>query len=312
MGVGKPVPIAKLSGTMCHCMNLSLRERSPPQHSINDTGEVIEEKEQVDNLITWVFEDGSFVPCAKIENENEYSIIADYLGTPTHAYDSKGEKVWEREIDCYGKVRRLNGEKDFCPYLYQGQSVDIETGLAYNRFRYYDNESGSYLSQDPIGLDGNNPTFYGYIKNPNIWIDVLGLTGVFNPELAKIASSAHDTLRDASGGMTKSLANSTVSVAKVNVNGADQLFASGSGAYLRPSVVDKLVESGIPRENIFSGKAFHLDMGNKELTNLMNHAEKVIARNLPEGSVIKEWGISWASKQRNEMCPHCKDHFKSH
>ena len=57
------------------------------------------------------------MPCAKIENENEYSIVADYLGTPTHAYNSAGEKVWEREIDCYGKVRRLNGEKIFCPYL---------------------------------------------------------------------------------------------------------------------------------------------------------------------------------------------------
>jgi uncharacterized protein RhaS with RHS repeats len=47
------------------------------------------------------------------------------------------KKVWEREIDCYEKVRKLNGEKNFYPYLYQGQSqsVDAETGLAYNRFR---------------------------------------------------------------------------------------------------------------------------------------------------------------------------------
>jgi YD repeat-containing protein len=64
----------------------------PPQHSINDAGEVIEEKEPVENLITWVFEDGSFVPCAKIENENEYSIVVYYLGTPTHACNSAGEK----------------------------------------------------------------------------------------------------------------------------------------------------------------------------------------------------------------------------
>jgi uncharacterized protein RhaS with RHS repeats len=32
-----------------------------------------------------------------------------------------------------------------------------------------------YLSQDPIGLAGNNPTLYGYVKNTNLWIDVLGL-----------------------------------------------------------------------------------------------------------------------------------------
>jgi uncharacterized protein RhaS with RHS repeats len=32
-----------------------------------------------------------------------------------------------------------------------------------------------YLSQDPIGLAGNNPTLYGYVKDVNSWIDVYGL-----------------------------------------------------------------------------------------------------------------------------------------
>jgi RHS repeat-associated protein len=120
-----------------------------------------------------------FLPTAKIENDNQYSIITDYLGTPTHAYNSTGENIWEREIDCYGKTRKLYGEKDFCNYLYQGQYVDEETGLAYNRFRYYDNESGNYISQDPIGLSGGNPTLYGYVKDSNVWIDELGLSTVY-------------------------------------------------------------------------------------------------------------------------------------
>jgi RHS repeat-associated protein len=72
-------------------------------------------------------------------------------------------------------VRRLAGEKTFCPYLYQGQSVDEETGLAYNRFRYYDGEQGNYISQDPIGLAGGNPTLYGYVKDSNHWVDPGGL-----------------------------------------------------------------------------------------------------------------------------------------
>jgi RHS repeat-associated protein len=150
----------------------------PQQHSINDSGEVIEEKEPVENLITWLYENGSFVPCGKLTENESYSIIADYLGTPTHAYNSAGKKVWERELDCYGKVRKLNGEKDFCHYLYQGQSVDEETGLAYNRFRYYDNESGNYLSQDPIGLEASNPNIYAYVHDPNTWTDPLGLDGI--------------------------------------------------------------------------------------------------------------------------------------
>ena len=34
---------------------------------------------------------------------------------------------------------------------------------------------GNYLSQDPIGLAGNNPTLYGYVKDTNTWIDEFGL-----------------------------------------------------------------------------------------------------------------------------------------
>jgi uncharacterized protein RhaS with RHS repeats len=32
-----------------------------------------------------------------------------------------------------------------------------------------------YLSQDPIGLEGDNPTMYGYVHDPNSWVDVFGL-----------------------------------------------------------------------------------------------------------------------------------------
>jgi RHS repeat-associated protein len=61
-----------------------------------------------------------------------------------------------------------------CPFRYQGQYEDAETGLYYNRFRYYDPTIGSYLSQDPIGLAGGDK-LYGYVHNPNEYIDVLGL-----------------------------------------------------------------------------------------------------------------------------------------
>jgi RHS repeat-associated protein len=118
-------------------------------------------------------------PFAKLVGDTQYSIVSDYLGTPTHAFDAQGALVWERELDCYGATRKLKGEKDFCPYLYQGQYVDEETGLAYNRFRYYDCESGGYISQDPIGLAGGNPTLYGYVHDSNSWVDVFGLSTVY-------------------------------------------------------------------------------------------------------------------------------------
>ena len=34
---------------------------------------------------------------------------------------------------------------------------------------------GGYISQDPIGLMGNNLTLYGYVRNINTWTDIFGL-----------------------------------------------------------------------------------------------------------------------------------------
>ncbi|MGG4610633.1 RHS repeat-associated core domain-containing protein [Providencia sp. Me31A] len=61
-----------------------------------------------------------------------------------------------------------------CYFRFAGQYEDRETGLYYNRFRYYDKDNGQYISPDPIGLLGGvNP--YGYVHNPVGWIDPLGL-----------------------------------------------------------------------------------------------------------------------------------------
>jgi RHS repeat-associated protein len=89
-----------------------------------------------------------------------------------HAFDKNGKKVWERQIDCYGRLR--SGDNKFIPFLYTGQYVDKKTGLAYNRFRYYDVESGRYMSQDPIGLAGGM-ALYNYILDSNGWVDEFGL-----------------------------------------------------------------------------------------------------------------------------------------
>ncbi|RPD44697.1 RHS repeat-associated core domain-containing protein, partial [Hymenobacter sediminis] len=72
------------------------------------------------------------------------------------------------------------GKPQDCPFRYQGQYEDTETGLYYNRFRYFDPEAGQYVSQDPIRLRGGILNFYAYVHDPNGWIDVLGLAAT-NP-----------------------------------------------------------------------------------------------------------------------------------
>ena len=73
------------------------------------------------------------------------------------------------------QVKEFTEETDFIPFRYQGQYHDIETGLFYNTFRYYDPESGNYTQiDDPIGLVGGMQ-LYGYVHDTNTFIDIFGL-----------------------------------------------------------------------------------------------------------------------------------------
>jgi len=92
--------------------------------------------------------------------------------------DGEGARVWGANISVYGELRALEGERHACPFRWPGQYEDLETGLYYNRFRYYDAEAGGYVSQDPIGLLGGlRPT--AYVRDPNVAFDPLGLEPTF-------------------------------------------------------------------------------------------------------------------------------------
>ena len=121
----------------------------------------------------------SSTPVAKVTDGERYTIVHDYLGTPTQAYDSEGNLVWEMLLDVYGEVMESRGDRSLVPFRYQGQYEDEETGLYYNRFRYYSPQMGVYISSDPIGLAGNNPTLYGYVGDVNTWLDPWGLMELF-------------------------------------------------------------------------------------------------------------------------------------
>jgi RHS repeat-associated protein len=291
-----------------------------PQTVIDELGNITVSPEPVpeETLITWVFEGDSHIPVAKIINGKQYSVISDYLGTPCQAYDEAGENIWSCELDIYGKVRKLAGLKGFIPFRYQGQYEDVETGLYYNRFRYYSPDEGSYISKDPIGLDGGSRA-YSYVNDPTADFDLLGLHPVFDEDLAKIAREAHNVLkRNIEGKPEIGFNQSTVSIGEGTLpSGEKQLFASGNGAKLTPKQRQVLIDHGVPAENIYSGVA-KMEQPRptsklksvRKAYNLNNHAERVIIRNAPEGVKFKKWGISWGPNQKNEPCHNCKPHVQ--
>nr|MCD3981967.1 RHS repeat protein [Escherichia coli]MCD4105689.1 RHS repeat protein [Escherichia coli] len=96
-------------------------------------------------------------------------------GLPLALISTEGATAWCAEYDEWGNL--LNEEN---PHQLQqlirlpGQQYDEESGLYYNRHRYYDPLQGRYITQDPIGLKGGW-NFYQYPLNPISNIDPLGL-----------------------------------------------------------------------------------------------------------------------------------------
>ncbi|HEY6527395.1 MAG TPA: DUF6531 domain-containing protein [Cellvibrionaceae bacterium] len=123
---------------------------------------------------TWVFDPESFSPMGKMIGDVYYPIVTDYLGVPVAMFDPDGRSIWSAEITVWGDLTNVKGDRNTCPFRWPGQYEDEETGLYYNRFRYYDPDAGGYISQDPIGLAGG-PTLYSYVADPAIWIDPFGL-----------------------------------------------------------------------------------------------------------------------------------------
>jgi len=95
-------------------------------------------------------------------------------------------------------VRIEQGEVGLVPFLYQGQYLDTEMGLAYNRFRYYSPETGAYISQDSIRLEAGLTNLYAYVHDVNAWIAPWGLVEVlYFPDFDSARRAAFDI---ASGG----------------------------------------------------------------------------------------------------------------
>ena len=118
-----------------------------------------------------------------------YSMVCDLAGAPKELIDPMtGEVVGYATYTLFGK-RHWAGTVG-TPLLFTGQYEDAESGWVYNRFRYYDPHAGVYNAQDPLGLLANTGTAQGYVTNPVVYIDFLGLNS--HPKI----KSFNDVLRD--------------------------------------------------------------------------------------------------------------------
>ncbi|HCL5926119.1 TPA: RHS repeat protein, partial [Citrobacter amalonaticus] len=131
---------------------------------------------------TWLAQCGLTPEQMKNQLEPEYTperkihlYHCDHRGLPLALIDINGAIAWRAECDEWGNVLREDNPYNLEQLIrLPGQQWDKETGLYYNRHRYYDPLQGRYITQDPIGLEGGW-NFYQYPLNPITDIDPLGL-----------------------------------------------------------------------------------------------------------------------------------------
>ncbi|WLH09983.1 RHS repeat-associated core domain-containing protein [Pseudomonas lurida] len=129
---------------------------------------------------SYLYEPNTFRPLALLEGfgpkeTKAYHYQLDHLGTPQELTAPDGEIVWSAHYRAYGEITRLDIGKVDNPLRFQGQYFDQESGLHYNRHRYYNPDVGRYLTPDPVKLAGGINA-YQYVPNPTGWIDPLGLS----------------------------------------------------------------------------------------------------------------------------------------
>ena len=110
----------------------------------------------------------------------------DHLGTPQVLTDDTQTISWKADYTPFGEAV-ISVETVDNPFRFPGQYYDQETGLHYNYFRYYNPQTGRYITPDPIGLEGGINLFVYVAGNPVNLTDPWGLdpidpkTGKDNP-----------------------------------------------------------------------------------------------------------------------------------
>lgn len=128
-------------------------------------------------------------------------IVSDALGTPRMVMNESGAVtwLWDERLNAFGDKQptesgyRLN-------IRFPGQYADDESGLFYNRARYYNPRIGRYMQPDPIGLSGGlNPFEYAQ-SSPLSSSDSFGLEWVTSGPRRN--DSAPTIVCDGRGGVT--------------------------------------------------------------------------------------------------------------
>jgi len=98
--------------------------------------------------------------------------LTDHLGSTAALTDGGGNILDQANYDSFGNSTGSSRTR----YGYTGRERDPDTGLYYDRARFYDPQLGRFISEDPIHFRGGDVNLYAYVKNrPLLFRDPSGL-----------------------------------------------------------------------------------------------------------------------------------------
>jgi len=169
------------------------------------------------NKSLWLYEQERFHPIGVSRDNRIYYCINDPIGRPVELMDENGQKVWSASFKIWGLIDEIVVNEVNCPIRFQGQWFDEESGLHYNRFRYYDPQAGRFISPDPIKIHGSL-NLYWYVNNPLGEVDPFGLDRPLGSQTPAF-SGGHHTLPGAMFDSNHGTGVTSQSVAAYNQTG---------------------------------------------------------------------------------------------
>ncbi len=153
-------------------------QKSGPLGTINylyDGRDLIEEVDNSGNVLARYTDGPGFdQPLSMLRAGTTSYYQSDVLSTITSLSNSTGTLSNTYNYDSFGKLTASTGTITN-PLQYTGREFDPETGIYYYRARYYDQNTGRFIGEDPIRFQGGID-FYAYtLNNPANWIDPFGL-----------------------------------------------------------------------------------------------------------------------------------------
>jgi RHS repeat-associated protein len=186
------------------------------------------------------------------ESGRRFYVFTNQVAAPIRVEDDAGKTVWSAQLGPYGAARIDPSSTIDMPLRFPGHYFDRETGLHYNRNRYYSPELGRYLQTDPAGLAGGINA-YGYRPDPLTAVDIDGL-GLALPHKPTARNPAPHTVgcRDLRGVL------------------AEKIDVSKGEEHIKKEMEAKMLALHLAIEEAKKNGATHLELPNGQVLDIRN------------------------------------------